>query len=79
MDKFWASSENKVLLQNFIADDFFRLSIDRNHDIVVSGTLQGQVEMPCKKFSTDSSECVEISALKSCIQEADHCIIPHIV
>ena len=77
MDKFWASSENKVLLQNFITDKFLCLSIDRNHDIVVSGTLQGQVEIPCKKFSTDSSECVEISTLKSCIQEENHCITPH--
>ena len=78
MDKFWASSENKVLLQNFIADEFLRLSSNRNHDIVVSGTLQDQVKKPCKKFSRNSSECVEISALKSCIEEADHRIIPHI-
>ena len=78
MDKFWASSDNKVLLQNFIADEFLRISIAKNNDIVLSGTLEDQVEKPCKRFSRNSSEWVEIPSLKSSIEEADHRVIPHI-
>ena len=78
INKFWSSTDNKVLLQNFISAQFLESAKKMKCNIVLSGILEDQVERPCQRFISDTCQCVEVPELKSCIEEADHRIIPHI-
>lgn len=78
INKFWSSTDNKVLLQNFISTQFLESAKKMKCNIVLSGILEDQEERPCHRYISDTSQCVEVPELKSCIEEADHRIIPHI-
>ena len=79
INKFWASSNNKVLFQEFAAKKIVDIAKQRVNDIVVSGVVVDNEQKPCTRIVIQSPfEVIEIPYLKSNIEEAAQRLIPHI-
>ena len=77
MDKFWASSANKVHLQKLFAGSVFEMAKQSNFNIVFSGTVVGEEPQPCTAI-IEHQEQNDIVPLRSMIEEADSRMILHI-
>ena len=79
LDKFWGSSKNKVLFQQYSSDVILRQACEEKNQLTIaSGTIQEYGATPAVMVSNTSSEILELPALCLNIEEADIRIIPHI-
>ena len=77
MDRFWASSENKVLIQAAMAEFLKTVTTNRDWETILSGVLLDGGPTPA--VSIQDKRFTEISqTLKVAVEEADIRIIPHV-
>ena len=77
IEKFWASSNNKVMLQEFAKGAMIDLAKNIAKDMVLSGVVVNEDQRPCIFVHHDQNTS-DIDDLNSDIEEADHRLIPHI-
>ena len=76
MEKFWNSSSNKVLLQNFMKHKLISKCKEENVLLVVSGTITNEDSNPAEAVIGENVEVLDELNLR--IEEADWRIIPHV-
>ena len=77
MDKFWASSENKVKFQSYVKSKFQALAREVTKSVILSGVVIDNTPQPAT-FLTEQGEVQSIFELNFDHEEADFRIIPHI-
>ena len=77
MEKFWAADDNKVKFQNFAKGYLIDLAKKVNQELIVSGTLEGEISMPAL-YLNNHLDVNTVDALEYPYEEADMRIIPHI-
>ena len=77
MKKFWSSSKNKEMFQNYCKQVFVSLAKENNQEIVISGMKVNSEQLPAIKVS-QQGESSHITSLLCNIEEADQRLIKHI-
>ena len=78
MDKFWGSSKNKRMLQQYASKIFAFLSKAHDRQTVLSGMVMDDEIVPCTLVQGREGAVREIPALNLRLEEADQRMIPHI-
>ena len=66
IEKFWASSTNKVNFQEYISRKMIELALEQHKEMIMSGVVTDKGPIPCKRiFGESSLEVKEIFSLKS--------------
>ena len=78
MEKFWYSSKNKECFQSFIRSYFSLPSEQSNQELILSGVLINDQQLPAMLIFNKNNDNVAINSLASNIEEADQRLIQHI-
>lgn len=78
MDKFWGSSKNKCMLQQYASQQYYQRAKASDEHIVLSAMLVDDETVPCTLIQgrANDIEIPELSLLR--FEEADQRMIPHI-
>ena len=78
MEKFWSSSKNKECFQSFIRSYFSLPYEQSNQELILSGVLINDQQLPAMLIFNQNNDNVAINSLASNIEEADQRLIQHI-